>query len=300
MGFVVRQLGTNDYWHPKQVSITCTAQGYVYHDLQEALIPEMTLRFLTDHKSIIEDLDFIVMEKTVHDNVIQMGQSQGWTKNKTISNTVITETSLRSHLMSLPWAPPFVVKPCNWWRETTGVKATGTDNLSTRETYKQNKQVSIDAFRERFGQEHYQLLLEDTPENQAEDIIEAYWLGEAVQLRWDEIQSELQMVNNYNAVLYPSVRTRIPAVERLGSWTLLPSHSVETHKETIQRYHRYEKDRKRKKTSQAVDKDLKRIGITTTKTQTQTTTTKKRKTTQTTTKDKPPVLKVYKKFKDLE
>jgi hypothetical protein len=282
MGFVVRQLGTNEYWHPKQLSITCTAQGYVYHDLEESTIPEMTLRFLVDHKTIIENMDFIVFEKTVHDKVIRHDDQnhKRLSKNKTISNTVITEISIRSHLMSLPWAPPFVVKPASWWRNTTGVKAANTDHLSTAEKYKRDKQASIDAFIDRFGREHYEKLIEDTPEHQAEDIIEAYWLGEAVQLRWDEIKTELQKVNNYDATLYPSVKTRISAESRQGSWKDLPTTEVAPTKEVLTRYHQYMKDRKKKSTAEKSKKVLKKVGV-------------KPK------KDAEKTLKVYKKFKDL-
>jgi hypothetical protein len=282
MGFVVRQLGTDKYWHPKQLSITCTAQGYVYHELEESTIPEMTLRFLTDHKSIIEKLDFIVFEKAVHDKVIRDDNQEynRLTKNKTISNTVITEISIRSHLMSLPWAPPFVVKPASWWRNATGVKAENTDNLTTKEKYKQDKQTSIDAFIERFGREHYTHLIDGTPERQAEDIIEAYWLGEAVQLRWDEIQIDLRKVNNYDATLYPSVKARIPAECRQGSWKNLSGTEVAPTKEVLTRYHEYMKDRRKKSVAAKSKKVLNNVGV-------------KRK------KDTETALKVYKKFKEL-
>lgn len=246
LGFCVRQLGSTELWEPRQISITCTAQGFVYHDLEEALIPEMTVRLLTDLKPILEKVDFIILEKTVHDNVIVKNQRGDWSKNKTISNTVILETSIRTALMTLPWAPPFVVKPCSWWRETTDVRARGVENYSVQAKYKADKQASIDAFVARFGKARYQALCRSQPENQAEDIIEAYWLGEAAAKRWDEIKLEVQTVNNYNAVLFPTVRIRIPAQERLGSWHELPTHEVETNKTRMQKYLSYIKERREK------------------------------------------------------
>ena len=253
MGYCTRSLTSDDFWNPMQLNITCTKQGFVYHDIEENNICEMVSRFGEDHAKMFRGLDFVIAEKAVNDNVIRKSKDWNWSRARCVSNTVKVELALRMLFMNKPGFPPIIIKPAGWWREATGVKAPNTGNLTPEAAYKANKQISIDAFIARFGEPRYKLLCETQIGNQAEDIIESYWLGEAVKIKWDEIQLELLSVNNYDAMLFPTPRNRITAEERFGAWQEYPQHEIDTLKSRLEKYEAYKKSRKQKKIKKKED-----------------------------------------------
>lgn len=247
MGFVVRNLKSDDFWHPKQIDITVTRQGFLYTDIGEDNIVEIVSRFGHDYENVFKKMDFVIAEKAIHDNVIRKTEGFHWSKAKCVSNTVKLELCLSMMFHSRPDFPPIIIKKAQWCRDATGVKVPNISHLSAEEQYRLNKQKSIDCFIERFGQARYELLCQSQYGNQCEDIIEAYWLGEAVKLEWDSIQKELLQLNNYNAVLFPTVRARIPAEERQLAWQGYPSHAVAPVKLLRESKAAYMKSKKEKK-----------------------------------------------------